>query len=72
MLEFAVMPSMRFLWSAGPAAARDNTVIYNCSFAKLNFCRCVCRMFTYLMCGTGLVFLCRKRRSRKITRNTKD
>ena len=34
MTEFAVMPSMRFLWAAGPAAKADNTTIYNCSFAK--------------------------------------
>ena len=27
MIEFAVMPSMRFLWAAGPAALKDNTVI---------------------------------------------
>ena len=36
MLEFAVMPSMRFLWAAGPAAEFDNTCIYNCAFAKIN------------------------------------
>ena len=36
MTEFAVMPSMRFLWAAGPAAKADNTCIYNCSFAKIN------------------------------------
>ena len=37
MMEFAVMPSMRFLWAAGPAAKADNTTIYNCSFAKMCF-----------------------------------
>ena len=36
MMEFGVMPSMRFLWAAGPAAKADNTCIYNCSFAKIN------------------------------------
>ena len=36
MLEFAVMPSMRFLWAAGPAAQFDNTCIYNCAFSKIN------------------------------------
>ena len=27
MEEFAVMPSMRFLWASGPAAEFDNTCI---------------------------------------------
>ena len=56
MLEFAVMPSMRFLWSAGPAAARDNTVIYNCSFAKLNCVDAFAECLHILMCGTGFGF----------------
>ena len=28
--SFEVMPSMRMLWAAGPAAERDSTPIYNC------------------------------------------
>ena len=36
MLEFTVVPSMRMLWAAGPAANRDNTCVYNCAFAKIN------------------------------------
>ena len=56
MLEFAVMPSMRFLWSSGPAAARDNTVIYNCSFAKLNSVEAFAECLHILMCGTGFGF----------------
>ena len=30
MLSFDVVPSMRLVWAAGPAAKRDNTTIYNC------------------------------------------
>ena len=56
MLEFAVMPSMRFLWSAGPAAEKDNTVIYNCSFAKLNCVEAFAECLHVLMCGTGFGF----------------
>ena len=56
MLEFAVMPSMRFLWSAGPAAEKDNTVIYNCSFAKLNCVEAFAECLHILMCGTGFGF----------------
>ena len=56
MLDFAVMPSMRFLWSAGPAAEKDNTVIYNCSFAKLNCVEAFAECLHILMCGTGFGF----------------
>ena len=56
LLEFSVMPSMRFLWSAGEAARRDNTVIYNCSFAKMNCVEAFAECLHILMCGTGFGF----------------
>ena len=56
MLEFAVMPSMRFLWAAGPAAKADNTTIYNCSFAKMNTVDAFAECLYVLMCGTGFGF----------------
>ena len=56
MTEFSVMPSMRFLWSAGPAAQADNTVIYNCSFAKINSVDAFAECLQILMCGTGFGF----------------
>ncbi len=56
MLEFAVMPSMRFLWAAGPAAKADNTCIYNCSFAKINSVEAFAECLYILMCGTGFGF----------------
>ena len=56
MTEFAVMPSMRFLWSSGPAAEKDNTVIYNCSFAKLNCVDAFAECLHILMCCTGFGF----------------
>jgi len=56
MTEFAVMPSMRFLWAAGPAAAADNTCIYNCSFAKINSVDAFAECLYVLMCGTGFGF----------------
>jgi len=59
LLEFAVMPSMRFLWGAGEAARRDNTVIYNCSFAKMNCIEAFSECLHILMCGTGFGFFCR-------------
>ena len=56
MIEFAVMPSMRFLWAAGPAAKSDNTCIYNCSFAKINSVEAFAECLYILMCGTGFGF----------------
>jgi len=56
MTEFAVMPSMRFLWAAGPAAEADNTAIYNCSFAKINTVDAFSECLYILMCGTGFGF----------------
>ena len=56
MLEFAVMPSMRFLWAAGPAAEFDNTCIYNCAFAKINTVEAFAECLYILMCGTGFGF----------------
>jgi ribonucleoside-diphosphate reductase alpha chain len=56
MMEFAVMPSMRFLWAAGPAAKYDNTCIYNCSFAKINSVEAFAECLYILMCGTGFGF----------------
>ena len=56
MMGFAVMPSMRFLWAAGPAAKADNTTIYNCSFAKINSIEAFAECLYILMCGTGFGF----------------
>jgi ribonucleoside-triphosphate reductase len=56
MIEFSVMPSMRFLWAAGPAAKKDNTCIYNCSFAKINSVEAFAECLYILMCGTGFGF----------------
>ena len=56
LLEFSVMPSMRFLWAAGDAAKRDNTTIYNCAFAKINCVESFAECLFILMCGTGFGF----------------
>jgi ribonucleoside-diphosphate reductase alpha chain len=56
MTEFAVMPSMRFLWAAGPAANFDNTCIYNCAFGKINTVEAFAECLYILMCGTGYGF----------------
>jgi ribonucleoside-triphosphate reductase len=66
MLEFAVMPSMRFLWAAGPAAKADNTCIYNCSFAKINSIEAFAECLYVLMCGTGFGFSVEKEEVMKL------
>jgi ribonucleoside-diphosphate reductase alpha chain len=54
MLGMGTLPSMRALWSAGPAAERDNTMIYNCSFLPLDNLRAFSEMLYILMMGTGV------------------
>jgi len=56
MLEFGVMPSMRFLWAAGEAARQDNTTIYNCSFQHVTEIESFAETLYILMCGTGAGF----------------
>jgi len=54
VMSMEVMPSMRALWSAGPAAARDNTCFYNCSFVPLDSFKAFSEMLYILMMGTGV------------------
>ena len=50
------MPSMRAMWSAGPAAEFDNITMYNCSFLSVNCVEAFAETLYILMCGTGLGF----------------
>ena len=54
MLDMATLPSMRALWSAGRAAERDNTMIYNCSFIPLDSLKAFGELLYILMMGTGV------------------
>jgi ribonucleoside-triphosphate reductase len=56
LLAFEVMPSMRALWTAGPAAKFDNTAMYNCSFQAINSIEAFAEALYILMCGTGYGF----------------
>ena len=51
-----VMPSMRAMWSSGPALQKDNTVAYNCSFLAVDSARAFDEAMYILMCGTGVGF----------------
>jgi len=54
MLKMDVVPSMRAFWSAGAAARRDHTMIYNCSFIPLDSLRSFSELLYILMMGTGV------------------
>ena len=54
--NFHVMPSMRLLMTAGPAADRCNVCTYNCSYLPINSLRSFDELMYILMCGTGVGF----------------
>ena len=56
ILELDVMPSMRALMTAGAAADRDNTCIYNCSYVAVDHPRAFDEAMFILLCGTGVGF----------------
>jgi len=51
-----VMSSMRAMMTAGPAADRDNTCIYNCSFLPVDNPKSFDEAMFILLCGTGVGF----------------
>ena len=56
ILGLEVMPSMRSLMTAGPAAARDNTCMYNCSYLAVDDVKAFDEAMFILLCGTGVGF----------------
>lgn len=56
VLSFNVMPSMRFLWSAGKPAQEENVSIYNCAFGAVDNIECFSEALYILMCGSGYGF----------------
>ncbi len=54
IISFNALPSMRALWAAGPAAARDNTMFYNCAFIPMDSLRSFSELLYILMMGTGV------------------
>jgi len=56
ILDLNVMPSMRALMTAGAAADRDNTCIYNCSYLPVDHPRAFDEAMFILLCGTGVGF----------------
>ena len=56
ILSLEVMPSMRSLMTAGPAAARDNISMYNCSYLAVDDLKSFDEAMFVLLCGTGVGF----------------
>jgi len=56
ILSLEVCPSMRSLMTAGPAASRDNTAMYNCSYLAVKNIKSFDQAMFILLCGTGVGF----------------
>lgn len=56
ILNQEVMPSMRLMWSAGPAVEKSNVCAYNCSFIAPSKIEDFSEILYLLMCGTGVGF----------------
>ena len=56
ILNQKAMPSMRLLWSAGPAAERCNVAAYNCAFILPDNLKAFGEAMYTLMSGTGVGF----------------
>ena len=60
ILGLEVMPSMRSMMTAGPAAERDNTCMYNCSYLVIDDPKAFDEAMFILLCGTGVGFSCER------------
>ena len=56
ILELEVMPSMRALWTAGPALERDNICGYNCAYLAVDNPKSFAELMYILLNGTGVGF----------------
>lgn len=56
ILHQEICPSMRLLWSAGPAARESNVWAYNCSYIAPENFHDLGEIMYVLMCGAGLGF----------------
>jgi len=56
ILKQEIMPSMRAMMTAGKAADRDNTCIYNCSYLPVDDVKSFDEAMFILLCGTGVGF----------------
>ncbi len=56
VVDMDVMPSMRCLWSAGPALENDNIAGYNCAYTVIDSIHSFAEVLYILMNGAGVGF----------------
>ncbi len=56
ILNQEVIPSMRLVWSAGPAALKTQVAAYNCSYLAITDLRDFSEIMYIAMCGAGVGF----------------
>lgn len=61
VFDMRAMPSMRLLWSSGPAARNTNVAAYNCSFVAPKDWQDFGEIMYVSMCGTGVGFSVERR-----------
>lgn len=66
ILNLEVMPSMRAMMTAGAAANRDNTCLYNCSYVAIDDPKAFDEAMFILLCGTGVGFSCERQYVQKL------
>lgn len=66
VLNLETMPSMRFLWAAGPALERSPTCGYNCTFLPVDSIESFSECLYCLMCGSGVGFSVEKKNVDKL------
>jgi len=66
LLKMDAMPSMRALWSAGPALRENSILGYNCSYLPVADLFSFAELLYILMCGTGVGFSVERRFSEKL------
>lgn len=56
IINLQVMPSMRALWAAGPAAEKTNASVFNCAYNNITSIKSFSATMYLLMCGCGVGF----------------
>ena len=56
IINLQVMPSMRALWAAGPAAEKTNAAVFNCAYNNITSIKSFSATMYLLMCGCGVGF----------------
>ncbi|RLG40422.1 MAG: hypothetical protein DRO01_04175 [Thermoproteota archaeon] len=64
--DMRVMPSMRSMMTAGKAAERDNTCMYNCAYVAVDDPKAFDEAMFILLCGTGVGFSVERQNVQKL------